>query len=149
MPYRTGGQLDIDEMSRRSLELVQTIRDGRREGSLLSVIDFSLTSMGSRLLADWLTYPLTDVKQIKTRQDAVENLIARGDATDDMRLKLRCVCDLERISAKVVQRRAIPRDLVAINRTLLTLPSIVEFLDQCSCSLLKTLQANLDVLEEL
>ncbi|MDD3588217.1 MAG: DNA mismatch repair protein MutS, partial [Thermoguttaceae bacterium] len=149
LPYRTGGQLDIDEMSRRSLELVQTIRDGRRDGSLLSVIDFSLTSMGSRLLADWLTYPLTDVRQIQTRQDAVENLISRGDATDDMRQKLRCVCDLERISAKVVQRRAIPRDLVLINRTLITLPSIVEFLDQCSCSLLKTLQNNLDVLESL
>ena len=60
-PYRTSGTLEIDEASRRSLEITRTLREGRREGSLLAVLDQTVTAMGSRLLAEWLANPLTDV----------------------------------------------------------------------------------------
>ena len=59
-PYRVGKRLEIDEATRRSLELTQTLRDGRREGSLLGVMDRTVTSMGARLLGDWLANPLTE-----------------------------------------------------------------------------------------
>ena len=59
VPYRPGQSLEIDEASRRSLEISRTLREGRREGSLLAVIDRTLTAMGSRLLADWVANPLT------------------------------------------------------------------------------------------
>ena len=76
-PYRAGATLAIDEATRRSLELTRTLRDGRREGSLLGVIDRTVTPMGARLLADWLATPLTDVAAINARLDAVAELVAR------------------------------------------------------------------------
>ena len=72
LPYRTSGTLEIDEASRRSLEITRTIREGRREGSLLWVLDRTVTAMGSRLLAQWVANPLTDVAAIHARLDAVE-----------------------------------------------------------------------------
>jgi DNA mismatch repair protein MutS len=76
-PYRAGETLEIDEATRRSLELTRTIRDGRREGSLLAAIDRAVTPMGSRLLGEWLANPLTVIDRIHERLDAVEEL--RGD----------------------------------------------------------------------
>ena len=73
-PYRTTGTLEIDEASRRSLEITRTIRDGRREGSLLWVLDRTVTAMGSRLLADWISNPLTDAAGICARLNAVQEL---------------------------------------------------------------------------
>ena len=78
MPYRAAGTLEIDQSSRRSLEITRTLRDGRREGSLLAVLDRTVTAMGSRLLAEWLANPLIDVAAIGGRLEAVEELI--GDA---------------------------------------------------------------------
>ena len=75
LPYRSSGTLEIDESSRRSLEITRTIRDGRREGSLLWVLDRTVTAMGSRLLADWVANPLTDVAAIRARLEAVAELV--------------------------------------------------------------------------
>ena len=72
IPYRRADTLALDEMTRRSLELVRTLREGKREGSLLSVIDLSATPMGSRQLAEWLTSPLTSTELIDERLEAVE-----------------------------------------------------------------------------
>ena len=74
--YQPGGQLEIDEATQRSLEILRSSRDGRREGSLLDAVDSCITAMGSRLLASWLAYPLTDIQKIGARQDAVEELLA-------------------------------------------------------------------------
>ncbi len=73
-PYHRGGTLLIDEATRRSLELTRTMREGRREGSLLAVMDHTVTPMGARLLSDWLSNPLTDVSRIESRLDAVEEM---------------------------------------------------------------------------
>ena len=77
LPYRSSGTLEIDEASRRSLEITRTIREGRREGSLLAVLDRTVTAMGSRLLADWVANPLTDAAAIDARLEAVEELVGR------------------------------------------------------------------------
>ena len=78
VPYRVGQYLEIDESTRRSLEITRTMRDGRREGSLLAVIDRTTTAMGSRLLAEWVAAPLTERDAIEARLDAVEELIRRA-----------------------------------------------------------------------
>ena len=96
------GTLEIDEASRRSLEITRTIRDGRREGSLLWVLDRTVTAMGSRLLAEWVANPLTDAAAIGARLDAVEELV--GD---------QALCDeLHESAAAGLRRRAAagPRD---------------------------------------
>jgi len=76
IPFRSADTLQIDEATRRSLEISRTIREGRREGSLLAVLDQTVTAMGSRLLADWVANPLCNVDAINARLDAVAELIA-------------------------------------------------------------------------
>src|SRR5437763_1896571 len=87
-PYRRGETLALDEMTRRSLELTRTLREGKRDGSLLAVIDRTVTPMGSRLLSDWLTSPLTDVSRIAARHDAVAELTRESSLRDDLRTTL-------------------------------------------------------------
>ncbi len=79
-PYRVGQTLEIDEATRRSLEITKTMREGRREGSLLDVLDRTITAMGSRLLGDWVGNPLTDLKAIDERLDAVAELVDNAAA---------------------------------------------------------------------
>ena len=81
LPYRTGVSLEIDEATRRSLEISRTLRDGKRDGSLLSVIDRTVTAMGSRLLAEWIASPLANIAEINGRLDAVEELTRDDVAT--------------------------------------------------------------------
>ena len=123
-PYRRGETLALDEMTRRSLELTRTLREGKREGSLLQVIDRTVTPMGARLLADWLTSPLTqpaaDRRAARRRRRAGPRPGLRGD----LRQTLGEAYDLERLAARVGTGRATPRDLVALARTLALLPKI-------------------------
>ena len=133
------GTLEIDEASRRSLEITRTIRDGRREGSLLWVLDRTVTAMGSRLLADWVANPLTDVAAIHARLDAVEELVGHPSLGDDLHEGLRRVYDVERLLARVTTGRASPRDLSFLGRTLRSLPALKAKLTERRSELLGTL----------
>ncbi|HZN35513.1 MAG TPA: DNA mismatch repair protein MutS, partial [Pirellulaceae bacterium] len=128
LPYRAGQALEIDEATRRSLELTRTIRSGSREGSLLAVIDQTVTPLGARLLADWLANPLTQASAIDARLDAVAHLAADEGLRAGLREKLRGVYDLERLLARVATGRASPRDLSFVARTLAGLPKLKELL---------------------
>ncbi len=108
-PFRRGTTLLIDEATRRSLELTRTLREGRREGSLLAVLDESVTPMGSRLVAEWLNGPLTSVPAIDARLDAVAELAAEPVFCRDVRELLEKAYDLERLTGRVATRRAGPR----------------------------------------
>jgi DNA mismatch repair protein MutS len=145
IPYRVGGTLEIDEATRRSLEITRTIRDGRREGSLLAVLDRTITAMGARLLSDWLANPLTDIKAIDARLDAVEELIGDGTLRRDLREHLRGVYDVERLLARVTTGRASPRDLNFIGRTLGNLPKVKAKLTARKSRYLCQLEADLDL----
>ncbi len=123
-PYSAGNTLEIDAATRRSLEITNTIRDARREGSLLDVMDRTATAMGSRLLADWLAHPLVDIERINARLDAVAELVADAALTRTLVDHLRGVYDLERLLARVTTGRASPRDLSFVGRTLAGLPQI-------------------------
>jgi DNA mismatch repair protein MutS len=113
--------LTIDPTSLRSLEVLRTMRGNAVDGSLVSAIDRTLTPMGSRLLRNWLCYPLRDLAAISRRHDAVEQLVEAEQALARVRAALTECSDIERITARVCCRRASPRDLVALCRSLGTL----------------------------
>ncbi|MEX2188103.1 MAG: DNA mismatch repair protein MutS [Pirellulales bacterium] len=148
-PYRPGNSLEIDEATWRSLEITRTMRDGRRDGSLLAVMDRTATPMGSRRLAEWLAAPLTDVKSIDERLDAVAELVADAALTTALAEQLKKVYDLQRLLARVTTGRASPRDLSFIGRTLRGLPSLKAKLAGRKSVLLARLEAQLDLCPDL
>ncbi|HEV2969346.1 MAG TPA: DNA mismatch repair protein MutS [Pirellulales bacterium] len=149
MPYRSGQTLELDESTRRSLEITRSMRDGRREGSLLAVLDRTVTPMGSRWLADWLANPLTDLVAISERLDAVAELVADTRLTEDVQQRLSGIYDLERLLARVTTGRASPRDLAAVGRTLSALPAIKARLTARKSALLSRLENELDLCAEI
>lgn len=148
-PYRRAETLALDEMTRRSLELTRTLREGKRDGSLLGVIDRTVTPMGARLLADWLTSPLTIPEAINERHDAVAELTRETSLRSDLRASLGEAYDLERLAARVGTGRATPRDLVALARTLALLPRIKARLAARSSRRLAQLEAGLELCPEV
>lgn len=149
LPYRVSGTLEIDEASRRSLEIARTIRGGRREGSLLAVLDRTITAMGSRLLAEWLANPLTDAAAIEARLDGVGELVGEPALCTDLRDMLRRVYDVERLLARVTTNRCSPRDLSFLGRTLRSLPSIKAKLTARKTQTLNRLETEIDLCADL
>jgi DNA mismatch repair protein MutS len=149
IPYRSAGTLEIDHSSRRSLEITQTMRDGRREGSLLAVLDRTVTAMGARLLSDWLANPLTDAAAIRCRHEAIGELLSDISLSADLQEALRRVYDVERLLARVATLRASPRDLSFLGRTLRALPAIKAKLAARSSDLFNQLEAQLDLCADL
>ncbi len=149
VPYRAGDTLEIDEATRRSLELTRKIRDGRRDGSLLAAIDRTVTPMGSRLLADWLANPLTNLAAINARLDAVAELASGESLRKEVREHLRSVYDIERLLARVTTGRASPRDLCFIGRTLANLPKLKAKLTARQSALLTHLETELDLCPDI
>jgi DNA mismatch repair protein MutS len=149
VPYSAEARLAIDPATRRSLELTQTIRDGRREGSLLSVLDRTVTSLGARLLADWLAAPLTDVATIDARLDAVAELVADPSLAAKLREALGQIYDIQRLLARVTTGRASPRDLSFVGRTLACLPKVKAKLTGRTSALLVQLESRLDLCADI
>jgi DNA mismatch repair protein MutS len=144
-PFVRGSNLLIDEATRRSLELVRTLRDDRREGSLLGVIDETVTPMGARLLSDWLSNPLTNRDAINRRLDAVQELAEGHLVTQELRESLKTAYDVQRLAARVATGRASPRDLRSLTSTLELLPRIKAKLCGRRAALLVELESSLDL----
>lgn len=149
LPHQQGKCLDIDEATRRSLEITQSMRDGKREGSLLGVIDRTVTSMGARLLGDWLANPLTDVDRINARLDAVAEFHAEPSLTSALREALGSIYDVQRLLARVTTGRASPRDLSFVARTLATLPKVKAKLAGRKADRLLQLESRIDLCPEV
>jgi DNA mismatch repair protein MutS len=149
VPYRAAQTLELDEATRRSLEITRTMRDGKREGTLLSVLDRAITAMGSRQLCDWTNNPLVDPDAINARLDAVGELFAHEALTNELRELLKQVYDVQRLLARVSTNRATPRDLCFLGRTLKILPTIKAKLTARSSALLNELEASLDLCADL
>lgn len=122
--------LNIDPASWRSLEIDRTTRWGTTEGSLLSAIDRTRTSMGGRLLRQWLRSPLRDVENIVARQSAIAALLESPAALKAVLEDLDGICDIERIVARVAVNRASPRDLASLSRCLGALPKLLDELQK-------------------
>ena len=131
---RPGGVMALDEMTRRNLELVESLRGagGGNEGTLLSVLDRTQTPMGARLLRQWILAPLTARATIESRLDAVAGLFADNIARESMRTAIARVRDVERLAAKAASGRSTPRELRALGDSLAALPSVGETLRAAS-----------------
>ena len=121
---RPGGVMPLDEMTRRNLELVESLRGGGSEGTLLSVLDRTQTPMGARQLRQWLLAPLTEQGSIDARLDAVDALVRDPLARDALRQALDGVRDVERLAAKAAAGRSTPRELGALGASLARLPDV-------------------------
>ncbi len=148
-PYNELKYLFLDEATRRGLELVRNSRDSGREGTLLSVLDRTITSMGSRLLSGWLLSPLRDRLLIEERLEAVAELLDEHALRGQLRQQLKDTYDLQRLTARCSTGRASPRDLAAIARTLALLPELRALLRGRSSSLLREIEQRLDACPEL
>jgi DNA mismatch repair protein MutS len=116
--------LIIDEQARAHLELVETMIDRRRQGSLLDLLDVTVTAMGGRLMRKWLLFPLVDIAHIRRRQDAVERLVVQQSVREAVRKILGELGDLERLTTRARLGVATPRDLVVLGRSLARLPEL-------------------------
>ena len=149
IPYHPESQLEIDEASRKSLEIAATIRGGHRAGSLIGVLDHCITPMGSRHFGEAMAGPLTDIGLIQERLDAVEECYKDDKLVAAIREQLRRVYDLTRVLTRVLQNRCTPRDLAAIARTLRALPYFREKLANVSSKKLQSIWNDIDPCEEL
>jgi DNA mismatch repair protein MutS len=127
---RPGGTMPLDEMTRRNLELVESLRGGEEGGTLIGVLDRTLTPMGSRLLRQWLLAPLTNRTAIDGRLDAVANFTGNPIAREAMRSALDGVRDVERLSSKTASGRGTPREVRALGDSIMRLPAVEAALKQ-------------------
>ena len=127
---RPGGTMPLDEMTRRNLELVESLRGGEDGGTLIGVLDRTLTPMGSRLLRQWLLAPLTSRKAIDARLDAVAVFAADPIAREAMRSALDGVRDVERLAGKTASGRGTPREVRALGDSITRLPAVESVLKQ-------------------
>ena len=122
--YSTDGALALDETTRRNLELTRNLRDGGTADTLLAVLDETVTSMGGRLLREWLLRPLLDVERITARQRSVQAAFSNRPERLAVREPMRVLHDLARLIGRVGHGTVTPRDLVALRATLERLPEI-------------------------
>ncbi len=141
--YSTEQFMILDAATRRNLELTETLRRGTVQGSLLGVLDATVTSLGGRLLRRWIQQPLLDLERLQARQDAVEALVTDHPLRTRLRTLLRQVADLERLTSRAVQGIARPRDLLGLRQSLEVLPEIQSLVQQAEVSALCPL-ASLD-----
>lgn len=126
--YRPTDSLVIDESTKTNLELLQTLMERKRHGSLLGVIDQTRTAMGGRLLRRWLLQPLQQLVPIRHRHDAVEWLVERQTTRKQVRESLSEIHDLERLTGRIATQVAVPRDLSCLQRSLAQLPALAALL---------------------
>ncbi len=148
-PYSTNRFMVIDSSTRRNLELVETLREKQKRGSLLWVLDKTKTAMGARMLRSFIEQPLIEKEKIEERLDALEELNSHMITREELREYLNPVYDLERLIGKAVYQTANPRDLLAFKTSLKMLPPIKTLLGEFSSGLMKELDEQLDPLEDL
>jgi DNA mismatch repair protein MutS len=145
---RSGHTMALDEMTRRNLELVETIRPGEGK-TLLDVLDQTMTAMGGRLLRKWILRPLVEIQEIWGRQEAVEELVLGEDFRRSLRAAYKGISDLERLAGKVGTGRVAPRDLTGLARGLARLPELKALGEGAGSKLLSELFGQMDTMSDL
>lgn len=149
IPYTTDRYMVIDSSSRRNLELVETLREKQKRGSLLWVLDKTKTAMGARMLRSFVEQPLIDADAINERLDAVTELNMQAMLREEIREYLNPVYDLERLVSRISYRSANPRDLLAFKMSLEMIPHIKNLLADFTSPLLVRINEQMDGLEDL
>ncbi len=149
VPYSTGNYMVVDSSTRRNLELLETMREKQKRGSLLWVLDRTKTAMGARLLRAWIEQPLISREEILERQKAVEELNVNYISREELGEYLNPVYDLERLIGRISYKSATPRDLLAFCNSIAMVPHIKNLLGEFTCQNLTALREELDSLEDL
>ena len=148
-PYSIGKYMIIDSSSRRNLELVETLREKQKRGSLLWVLDKTKTAMGARLLRSYVEQPLIDKTEILKRQDLITTLNENEITREEIREYLNPIYDLERLITRITYQTANPRDLIAFRNSLEMLPAIAMLLGDLSGELANEIRDEFDDLRDL
>ncbi|WP_321370812.1 DNA mismatch repair protein MutS [uncultured Desulfuromusa sp.] len=147
--YHTQNFMVLDDSTRRNLELTATLQDGKKRGSLLGVLDRTMTAMGGRTLRHWIHYPLVDQSRIMQRQQAVAELVDNSLQRLELIEALDGVYDLERLNSKIAMASANAKDLVALRSSLGKLPRFEDLLNPLQSEYLIHLRQKMDLLPEL
>ena len=148
-PYSIGKYMIIDSSSRRNLELVETLREKQKRGSLLWVLDKTKTAMGARLLRSYVEQPLIDREEIIKRQNFIGVLNEHEITRAELREYLNPIYDLERLITRITYQSANPRDMIAFRNSLEMLPPIQEQLNDLEGEMVDEIKNDLDCLEDL
>jgi len=147
--YHSNQFMMMDSFTRRNLELVETVRERTKKGSLLWLLDETVTALGGRMLRRWLEKPLVKQAQIDVRLDVVDCLYHKLSTREDLRGHLRQVYDLERLTARVAFGSANGRDLLSLKLSLAEIPSICEICTQSDSAALHSMVAQLDTCQDV
>jgi len=147
--HKVDRHLIIDETARRNLEIFNTLRDNRKEGTLLSVIDRTVTAMGGRRLRWWLRYPLVDPAGIRERLEAVGEIKDSHIIRNDLRKSLQGVADLQRLGSRISMGVANARDLIALKTSFQIIPSIRRSLADFRSAIISSIYSGLDEMTDI
>ncbi|MBQ8807982.1 MAG: DNA mismatch repair protein MutS [Clostridia bacterium] len=147
--YTSQEFVDLDAATVRNLELVETMRDKAKRGSLFWVLDNTKTSMGARMLKQWILRPLVNAASVNNRLCGVEELVGAISLRDDLDEALTGVNDIERLMSKVSIGTANARDLLSLCQSFSRLPFLSKILNKTSSTILSVQAGNLDTLEDL
>lgn len=142
--YSLSDFMILDEPTRRNLELTETLRGTSEKGSLLQIIDKTVTPMGKRLFRNWINQPLINIQDINARLDLVESFTNDSLLRSEVRSLLKGFADIERIMNRVISGHSVPRDLVSLREALSKLPNLAEILSD-QLAVFKSLNATLEV----
>ena len=147
--YTDGQYLEMDINTRRNLELVQTMRTKEKKGSLLGVLDKTVSAAGARMLTQWVEHPLLRISDITRRQNAIEELVGSFILREEIRELLSNVLDIERLVTRIVYGTANARDLRAVANTVKILPELKELLYACRSDELSAIYSELETLDDI
>ncbi len=148
-PYSIGKYMIIDSSSRRNLELVETLREKQKRGSLLWVLDKTKTAMGARLLRSYVEQPLIEKAEIVKRQELITSLNKNEVTREEIKEYLNPIYDLERLITRITYQTANPRDMIAFRNSLEMLPYIKTQLEDLDGELIEEIKTDFDSLEDI
>lgn len=137
----------LDPSTKRNLEIISSIIDGNREGTLLSILDKTKTPMGGRLFKKWISRPLKNLDLINKRAEAVEELFNKKDIREKISYELSEIGDIERLISKICTGRAVARDVVNLKVILKKIPNLRAIISTLNTSTIEKVFHNLDPLE--
>lgn len=147
--YTTNQYMDIDAATRRNLEITETMRDKAKRGSLLWILDKTKTSMGARLLKQWLEKPLVNPIQINNRLYSVAELVDNVILLDDVRNALSNIYDIRRIASRISMGSATPKDMGTLRNSLEKLPELAKVLSTVRSPVLSEMSKRLDTMDDI
>jgi DNA mismatch repair protein MutS len=147
--YNPSDYMSLDFATKRNLEIMSTMQEGAREGSLIQVLDKTKTAMGGRMLKKWISAPLTRLEPILARQRSIEDFVKNKPLRDNLQNELKEISDLERLTSRISTGRANPRELVNLKLSLKKIPIIKQLLDQAESVESKRIEDSLNELEHI